>query len=68
MDDDDWLVCSRTWVWVGHSVIQLSKVGITIRMAHAQYGMLDEVSALKGSLQNKKLGPDLDPTPEILPI
>eukprot|EP00435_Cladocopium_sp_Y103_P000117 s3282_g1.t1 len=33
-----------------------SVVGITIRMAHAQYGMLDQVSALKRSLQNKKLG------------
>jgi hypothetical protein len=32
------------------------KVGITIRMAHAQYGMLDQVDALKRSLQNKKLG------------
>ena len=50
-------VRSRTWGGVGHNVIQLSsKFGITIRMAHAQYGMLDEVSALKGSLQNKKLG------------
>ena len=32
------------------------KVGITIRMAHAQYGMLDQVDALKRSLQNRKLG------------
>ncbi|CAL1140140.1 unnamed protein product [Cladocopium goreaui] len=38
-----------------------SVVGITIRMAHAQYGMLDQVDALKRSLQNRKsllvLGP-----------
>eukprot|EP00438_Fugacium_kawagutii_P005309 Skav231739 [mRNA] locus=scaffold638:212256:216236:- [translate_table: standard] len=33
-----------------------SVVGITIRMAHAQYGMLDQVDALTRSLREKKLG------------
>lgn len=63
--------CSSTAGWVGAGPILIyvhptgrlrvpqlmsPKVGITIRMAHAQYGMLDQVDALKRSLQNRKLG------------
>ena len=70
--------CSSTAGWVGAGPILIyvhptgrlrvpqlmsPKVGITIRMAHAQYGMLDQVDAL----QEAGLVPDLDPTLEILP-